>query len=516
MLGQNRLGVRAHIWLGTTAIVVILLGAGFYSLYQVKALQEINSKMYRHPMAVSVAVISVDGKIHQLQSLLKDAALTKKTKVREGIVANISTLEVEIEAEMNIVRDRFLGPAEMLTAVSAELDKWPVVRDKVVAVAKKKNRSATQRSLNNDLGEWVDLMEPPIKAVKQFAEEKGIAFYENATAAAEHAFQWALSFFAAGILFSSAVGVWTIRSVMRPLGAEPVVVRELVAELAQGNLAIEIPVRPNDQHSLLGSISDLRDNLSRLVGVVRSNAENVGAASEQIYQGNSELSVHTEQQSYSLQKTTSSMEELNTTVANSSETASRANTLALEATEVACNSSEVVSQVVQTMDQISGSSHQITEITGLIDSIAFQTNLLALNAAVEAARAGEQGKGFAVVASEVRTLAQRSAEAAKQINGLITTSVEHVETGTQLAHQARETMANVLNSVKEVTELMSDLDTANADQRTGVEQVGVEMKEMDSATQRNTKLVHECALATKNLRGQAELLLDAVDAFKQA
>jgi len=209
------------------------------------------------------------------------------------------------------------------------------------------------------------------------------------------------------------------------------------------------------------------------------------------------------------------MEELQATVANSSENASRANALALEASEVASNSSEVVSQVVETMDQISDSSHQITEITGLIDSIAFQTNLLALNAAVEAARAGEQGRGFAVVASEVRTLAKRSADAAEQINKLITTSVERVQTGTKLADQARDTMAKVLSSVGQVTELMEDIDTANADQRTGVEHVGIEVRQMDNATRQNTQLVGECASATMNLKGQADLLLDAVGAFKQ-
>ncbi|MGB0867361.1 MAG: methyl-accepting chemotaxis protein, partial [Granulosicoccaceae bacterium] len=172
------------------------------------------------------------------------------------------------------------------------------------------------------------------------------------------------------------------------------------------------------------------------------------------------------------------------------------------------------SQVVDTMEQISDSSHQITEITGLIDSIAFQTNLLALNAAVEAARAGEQGRGFAVVASEVRTLAQRSAEAAEQINKLITTSVERVQAGTDLADQARNTMEKVLSSVQQVTELMSDIDAANTHQRNGVEQVSGEMREMDESTQQNAKLVGNCASATNNLKNQADRLLDAVGAFK--
>lgn len=515
MFNFSSLGVRAHIWIGTTAIVAILMGAGLYSLYQVKALQTINDKMYRHPMAVSVAAISIESKVHQLKNLLKDAALTRGASERDEFVAEMAVLESEVDAQMDLINERFLGPKDMLTAISTEFEKWPAVQEQIIAVAKKKNRSATQRALNKDLRNWVELIEPTIKAVTDFAESKGISFYENATSSADRAFQWALSFFAAGILFSSIVGIWTIRSVMRPLGAEPVVVQELVAKLAQGDLTVPITVSEKDETSLLRSVSNLRDNLSRLVGVVRANAENVGSATEQIYQGNNELSAHTDKQAASLQKTAASMEELQATVANSSENASRANALALEASEVASNSSEVVSQVVETMDQISDSSHQITEITGLIDSIAFQTNLLALNAAVEAARAGEQGRGFAVVASEVRTLAKRSADAAEQINKLITTSVERVQTGTKLADQARDTMAKVLSSVGQVTELMEDIDTANADQRTGVEHVGIEVRQMDNATRQNTQLVGECASATMNLKGQADLLLDAVGAFKQ-
>jgi len=234
MFNFSSLGVRAHIWIGTTAIVAILMGAGLYSLYQVKALQTINDKMYRHPMAVSVE-----------------------------FVAEMAVLESEVDAQMDLINERFLGPKDMLTAISTEFEKWPAVQEQIIAVAKKKNRSATQRALNKDLRNWVELIEPTIKAVTDFAESKGISFYENATSSADRAFQWALSFFAAGILFSSIVGIWTIRSVMRPLGAEPVVVQELVAKLAQGDLTVPITVSEKDETSLLRSVSNLRDNLSR-------------------------------------------------------------------------------------------------------------------------------------------------------------------------------------------------------------------------------------------------------------
>lgn len=508
------MGVRAHIWLGTSAIVAVLVGAALYTLFQVNHLQGINTKMYRHPMAVSNAVIGIDGDIYKMTSLLYEAAFIKDEAGQQQRLAKIAEVEKKVAQEMAIIRDRFLGSTDMIDAVAVTLDQWPAVRDNVMHKARNESKSATLRALQRDLSGWVESTREPVKAIRDFAESKGIAFYENATQSANSAFQMALGLILASLAFSAAVSVWTIRSVMKPLGTEPATVQGLMRELAQGNLASTIELPPKDNNSLLFSIKELQHSLAQLVGVVRGNAESVSNTSAQIAQGNTDLSERTEQQNFSLQKTASSMEELSSTVTHSSENAARANDLAVEASQVASNGSEVVSQVVETMKEISESSSQITEITTVIDGIAFQTNLLALNAAVEAARAGEQGRGFAVVAGEVRTLAQRSAEAAKQINELINTSVERVDAGAKLVDKAGETMQRVMGSIHEVTAIMGEISRASEEQAIGVKQVGTEMNDMDNTTRQNAALVEESASATKELRGQSDRLLQAVDAFK--
>lgn len=498
------------------SIVAVLVCAALYTLYQVSAMQAISTKMYRHPMAVSNAVISLDGRSYELQSLLKDAAISRDNQEREAIYQEILVIESLIESDLATIRERYLGSHEPIDAVSEVFNSWPAVRDKVIAVAKKRNRSATQRALKNDLNGWGKAIDPPLHIIRDYAEAKGVTFYESSMASAASAYRWAMGIIISGVIFSWFVSVWTIRSVMKPLGTEPATVRNLVSEIAQGNLTRTIRVAPGDTHSLIYTIGSLRDNLSHLVGVVRSNAESVNTASEEISRGNQELSRRTEQQASSLQKTTTSMQSLKTTVSVSAENAQRANSLAVEASDVAGKGSVVVSQVVETMDQISESSSRISEITGVIDSIAFQTNLLALNAAVEAARAGEQGKGFAVVAAEVRSLAQRSAEAAKQINELISTSVERVEAGSQLVNTAGTTMQQVMGSIHEVTAIMGELSETSGNQSKGVQQVSAEVSDMDAATQQNAALVEESASATNGLRNQAQLLLNAVDQFKLA
>jgi methyl-accepting chemotaxis protein len=242
----------------------------------------------------------------------------------------------------------------------------------------------------------------------------------------------------------------------------------------------------------------------------------VAASSSEISHGNHDLSARTEVQASALQQTAASMEQLSSTVKLNAENALQARELALGASGVASRGGEVVGQVVETMKRINDSSTSIVDIIGVIDGIAFQTNILALNAAVEAARAGEQGRGFAVVASEVRSLAQRSASAAKEIKALIATSVERVEQGTELVDRAGATMQDVVASIRRVTDIVAEISTASGEQSAGVSQIGEAVAHMDTATQQNAALVEESAAAAESLKRQAQALVGAVSLFKLA
>jgi methyl-accepting chemotaxis protein len=258
----------------------------------------------------------------------------------------------------------------------------------------------------------------------------------------------------------------------------------------------------------------MKDSLTRVVGDVRGNAESVATASAQIAQGNLDLSQRTEEQASALEETAASMEQLGSTVKQNADNARQANQLAQSASAVATEGGDVVNDVVKTMKGINDSSRRIADIIGTIDSIAFQTNILALNAAVEAARAGEQGRGFAVVASEVRSLAQRSAEAAREIKTLITASVEQVDQGTALVDKAGSTMQQVVTSIKRVTDIMGEISSASIEQSAGVSQVGEAVSQMDQVTQQNAALVEESAAAAESLRAQAQQLVQAVAVFR--
>jgi methyl-accepting chemotaxis protein len=254
--------------------------------------------------------------------------------------------------------------------------------------------------------------------------------------------------------------------------------------------------------------------LAQVVSSVRQNSESVATASAQIAQGNQDLSGRTEQQASALQQTAATMEELGTTVRNNADSAKQANQQAQGASSVAAQGGDVVGKVVATMQGINDSSRKIGDIISVIDGIAFQTNILALNAAVEAARAGEQGRGFAVVAGEVRTLAQRSAEAAKEIKTLIGRSVEQVDQGTLLVDQAGKTMGEIVDSIQRVSDIVAAITAASVEQSSGVHQVGQAVTQMDLATQQNAALVEESAAAAESLRTQAQQLVQAVAVFK--
>lgn len=316
----------------------------------------------------------------------------------------------------------------------------------------------------------------------------------------------------AGILMG--IGLLITRSLLKQLGGEPLYAVSITKRISQGDLSVDIALKPNDHSSLLHAIKSMRDSFSGIVARVRQGSEGVSNASAEIAQGNNDLSARTESQASALEQTAASMEELSATVKQNADSARQANQLAQSASTVAVKGGEVVEQVVDTMKGINDASKKISDIIGVIDGIAFQTNILALNAAVEAARAGEQGRGFAVVASEVRSLAGRSAEAAKEIKSLINASVERVERGTALVDQAGATMTEVVSSIRRVTDIMGEISAASNEQSLGVSQVGEAVTQMDQVTQQNAALVEEMAAAASSLKSQAHELVQTVAVFK--
>jgi len=311
----------------------------------------------------------------------------------------------------------------------------------------------------------------------------------------------------------ATLGVFVTRSVLMQLGGDPEQAVNFAHRVAEGDLGGRIHIRPGDQASLMAGLQQMQTSLSDVVSNVRAHSESVATASAQIAQGNNDLSGRTEQQASSLQQTAAAMDELSAAVKNNADNAKQASQLALGATAVAGKGGEVVAQVVETMNGINASSRRIADIIGVIDGIAFQTNILALNAAVEAARAGEQGRGFAVVATEVRNLAKRSADAAKEIKTLISESVERVGKGSVLVDQAGVTMAEVVSSIRRLSDIMGEISAASAEQSVGVSQVGQAVGQMDHVTQQNAALVEESAAAAESLKSQAQQLVAAVAVF---
>lgn len=318
----------------------------------------------------------------------------------------------------------------------------------------------------------------------------------------------------ASVAIALLAGTLITRGLLRALGAEPAALGEVTRCVASGDLGPVPGAKTAPRGSVLASMGDMQESLVRLIGQVRTAADCIATGSSQIASGNVDLSSRTEQQAASLQETASSMEELTSTVKQNAENAKQASSLSNNASEVALKGNEVVSHVVGTMGEISESSTKIADITGIIEGIAFQTNILALNAAVEAARAGEQGKGFAVVASEVRSLAQRSSSAAKEIKDLISASVQKVQDGLSLANEAGKTMLEVTQAVERVKDIMGEIAAASSEQSRGIEQVNIAITQMDEVTQQNAALVEQAAAGAKSLEDQGQQLNHAVSLFR--
>ncbi|KQV78795.1 methyl-accepting chemotaxis protein [Rhizobacter sp. Root1221] len=503
----KRLGLSFLLILAITALI------GAVGVWRLQTLKE---------ASVHLATVEMDRRA-LTQSW---ASLIRMNWVRASaaLTSNDASLQASLKREMDATSTEIGDKQKRLESMIDEADGVKILEEiartreiyRVKRAALQKQKQAGEdilAAVQSDLRPLADTYLASLDTLEKFMDER-LARSQADTVAAATASQWLLGL---GALVATALGIllaWlATRSITRP-------VRHAAASaeaIAHGDLTVAIDTAgPTETAHLLTALRDMRDRLATIVTGVRQNAECVATASAEIATGNNDLSARTEEQASAIEETSSSMEELSSTVKQNADNASQANQMALRASEVAVQGGDVVGRVIETMKGINDSSKRIVDIISVIDGIAFQTNILALNAAVEAARAGEQGRGFAVVAGEVRSLAQRSAEAAKEIKTLISTSVGRVEQGTALVDQAGGTMHEVVTAIRRVTDIVGEISSASSEQSLGVSQVGEAMTQMDQATQQNAALVEESAAAAESLKVQAQQLVEAVAVFKLA
>jgi methyl-accepting chemotaxis protein len=394
---------------------------------------------------------------------------------------------------------------------SALWDQYMAEHEKIMALCRDNKNGEAKSLLRSESSALNDELRKRIERLAQINIEGGARASKLGDELYSGSRLWIGALLAVSIGLGLLLAVSVARAISRSLN-QALTIAQMVAA---GDLTCRIEADSRDETGLLlHALKDMNDSLCRMVGQVRSGADTIATASNQIASGNLDLSARTEQQASSLEETASSMEELNSTVKQNADNARQANVLAASASDVAVKGGAIVAQVVGTMGAITASSKKIVDIIGVIDGIAFQTNILALNAAVEAARAGEQGRGFAVVATEVRNLAQRSAGAAKEIKALIGDSVAQVDAGSALVNEAGSTMDQIVARVRQVTDIMGEISAATGEQEAGIGQIHRAITEMDNVTQQNAALVEQAAAAAGSLQQQAGGLARAVDLFK--
>ena len=510
-IANLRIGQRLWLGFGISIAISVLLAA-----YARSSLNHINDElalMLEDRMVKVQQLEQIKDNVNLTAQAVRNVLLLSDAEAKRQQLADVDAIakrnaEIFTKLEATITSER--GHQLMATTVQARTAFVDSVR-KVIDLGTHNETEAGRNLLLSDTKELQTRYFKALEGLVEFQWELMDTAAKSADATVDFAALAVVVAAAAAVAIGAAMALLITRSVVTPI-QQAVTAAETVAA---GDLRLRLDNRRKDETGqLLGALQRMNDSLVRIVGTVRGNADSVATASGQIAQGNADLSQRTEQQASSLQETAASMEELSATVNHNTDTARQAAQLATNAARVAEGGGQVMGQMVSTMEQITTSSKKIADIIGTIDGIAFQTNILALNAAVEAARAGEQGRGFAVVAGEVRLLAQRSAEAAREIKGLIGASVERVEAGNTLVGEAGRTMDDVVGQVRRVADMIGEISAASSEQSKGIAQVGEAVNQLDQVTQQNAALVEESAAAAESLRGQAAQLAETVSTFK--
>ncbi len=477
-------------------------------MHRVEQLSTMTDNLVRNRMEILLMFQhDPDGRLHGVHDHPLQAHLDRYMERREQINRVLAELSKDIASHPDAEED-----AQLQTAMS-QRKSWGLEADKVLSSLRAQQFDPTVMSAYLAAGRTQG--EAVIQALDALSKHQ-VRLAEEAASQADrqHMLSVAVIVLLAGLIgLPSAI---LSMHVVRTLKEGFLEADATAAAIAQGDIGrpVRVPQGRNEISGLLTQLADMRTNLVQVITQVRQTAGSIELASAEVAAGNSDLSQRTELTASNLQQTASSAAQLGSTVQQNADNAQQASQLAANASLVASVGGDVVTQVVDTMKRINSSSARIADIIGVIDGIAFQTNILALNAAVEAARAGEQGRGFAVVATEVRSLAQRSAAAAREIKGLIDTSLKEVDEGTTRADQAGETMQEVVTAIQKVSEVVQMISHASREQSEGVAQVGQAVSEMDAATQQNAALVEQSAAAAESLRSQAQQLVQAVSAFR--
>ena len=511
MLQNLKMGHK--LWLAVASIVVLLVAVVGWSGYRSAKTQAngnaiLKDVTVRHDAVVHWSGLTETNAVRTLALVLSEEPAVQ-AEFKDAIAATSAKIgEVQKSLEAMPLSDREKAQMEKIAGarknMAAQRDKARKLKadgqgDAAETFVRQTYNPASAAYLQT-LRDFVDLEKQIMQETRDTLAQAGMDTVKIAAAAV------------GALLLAIIVGAfYLIRSISQPLEQA----NALAGRIAEGDLSHSETVTRGDEFGeLLRSLYIMSDSLGRMVHQVRQSTDSIAIASAEIATGNHDLSMRTEETSSNLQETAAAMEQFTSTIQQSASSAQQASSLAAGATGVARRGGDVVNQVVTTMEDINHSSKKISDIIGVIDGIAFQTNILALNAAVEAARAGEQGRGFAVVASEVRSLAQRSAEAAKEIKQLINASVEKVEAGSRLVSDAGTTMTDIVQSVQRVTDMIGEITAASSEQSAGVSQVNQSIGNLDQMTQQNAALVEESAAAAQSLREQADQLAQVVSRFK--